>query len=138
MNNLLNNARIWKLSKSLMIVMIFISLSSCSVIGDNAVNLAYDLEAAAQNLKSQKIGSEFVIHFEPVDIEAPSYIDLKDGATLIVYQNGSISFTTYYRQFVDVKTTQVINGIGVTDILVKTIGVRPGNLSDQVLIIELQ
>ncbi len=67
-----------------------------------------------------------------------SYIDLKKDATLIVYQNGGISFTTYYRRFVDVKTTQVINGKGNTDILVKTIGVGPGNLSDEVLLIELK
>lgn len=171
MSYILNNARILKLSKSFMIVMIFISLTSCSLTVDNAVNLAYNLEAAAKELKSQEIGSEFVINFEPVDTEAPftilvlsekgvtfdeliekgldslivedlfpqlSYIDLKNGATLIVYQNGSISFTTHYRRFVDVKTTQVINSIGVTDILVKTIGIGPGNLSDEVLLIELQ
>ena len=171
MSYILNNARILKLSKSFIIVMIFISLTSCSLTSDNAANLAYDLETAAKELKSQENGSEFVINFEPVDTEAPftilvlsekgvtfdeliekgldsllvedlfpqlSYIDLKNRATLIVYQNGSISFTTYYRRFVDVKTTQVINGIGVTDILVKTIGVGPGNLSDEVLLIELQ
>jgi hypothetical protein len=123
------------------------------------------------NLNLKKIGSEYVISFEPIDTKAPftililsekgvtfdelidkgldslivedlfpqlSYIDLKNNATLIVYQNGSISFTTYYRQFVDVKTTQVINSTGVTDILVKTVGIGPGKVSDEVLLIELQ
>jgi hypothetical protein len=170
MNYILNNARILKLSKSLMIGLFFISLTSCSLTRDNAVNLAYNLEAAAKKLKSQEIGSEFVINFEPVDTEAPftilvlsekgvtfdelieigldslivedlfpqlSYIDLKNGATLIVYQNASISFTTHYKRFVDVKTTQVISSLGVTDILVKTIGIGQGNLSDEVLLIEL-
>lgn len=151
--------------------MMFISLTSCSLIRDNAVNLAYDLEVAAKKLKSQEIGSEFLINFEPVDTEAPftilvvsekgvtfdeliengldslivedlfpqlSYIDLKNSATLVVYQSGGIRFTTYYRRFVDVKTTQVINSIGLTDILVKTIGVSPGKFSDEVLLIELQ
>ena len=67
-----------------------------------------------------------------------SYIDLKNKATSVVYQNGTISFTTYYRRFVDVNTTQIIKGKGDTDILVKTIGVGPGNNSDEVLLIELQ
>ena len=67
-----------------------------------------------------------------------SYIDLKNRATSVVYQNGKISFTTYYRRFVDVTTTQIINGKGNTDILVKTIGVGPGNVTDEVLLIELQ
>lgn len=171
MNRMLNNAKILKLSQSLTIVILFIILTSCSLIGDNAVNFAYDLEAAAKELKSQEIGSEFVINFEPIDKEAPftllmfsekgvtfneliekgldsilvqdlfpqlSYIDLKDGATCVVYQNETISFTTYYRQFVDVNTTQIINGKGDTDILVKTTGVVPGNLTDEVLLIELQ
>jgi len=167
----MSNTTILKLSKSIMIVMIIMSSTSCSFIRDNAVNLAYDLEAAAKTLKSQKIGSEFVINYKPLDTEAPftilifsekgvtfdeliekgldplvvenlfpqlSYIDLKDRATLIVYQNETISFTTYYRRFVDVNTTQIINGKGNTDILVKTIGVGPGNLSDEILLIELQ
>ncbi|UQD56534.1 hypothetical protein [Flavobacterium sp. K5-23] len=159
-----------KLSKSFMIAMIIISSISCSFLRDNAVNLAYDLEAASKTLKPLKIGSEYVINFEPADTEAPftililsekgvtfneliekgldpllvedlfpqlSYIDLKNGATSVVYQNGTISFTTYYRRFVDVATTQIINGKGNTDILVKTIGVAPGNLSNEVLLIEL-
>ena len=67
-----------------------------------------------------------------------SYIDLKNKATSVVYQNGTISFTTYYRRFVDVNTTQIIKGKGDTDILVKTIGAGPGNNSDEVLLIELQ
>jgi hypothetical protein len=171
MKNILNNTGILKLSKSFMIVMIINFSISCSVMRDNAVNLAYNLEAAAKTLKSQKIGSEFVINFEPIDTEAPftilifsengvtfnelikkgldsllvedlfpqlSYINLKDGATLIVYQNGTISFTTYYRRFVDVNTTQIINGKGNTDIIVKTIGVGTGNITDEVLLIELQ
>lgn len=171
MNYNLTNAGILKLSKTFMILILFISLTSCSLIHDNAVNLAYDLEKAAKKLKSQEIGSEFIINFEPVDTESPftilvlsekgvtfdeliekgldslivedlfpqlSYIDLKKRATLIVYQNGSISFTTYYRRFVDVKTTQVINSIGDTEILVKTIGIGAGNLSDEVLLIELK
>ena len=171
MENVLNNTRILKLSKLFMIVMIINFSTSCSLTSDNAVNLAYDLEEAAKSLKSQKIGSEFVINFEPIDTEAPftilifsekgvtfseliekgldsllvedlfpqlSYIDLKDRATGVVYQNGTISFTTYYRRFVDVNTTQIINGTGVTDILVKTIGVNPGNVTDEVLLIELQ
>jgi hypothetical protein len=54
-----------------------------------------------------------------------------------VYQNASISFTTHYKGFVDVKTTEVISSFGVTDILVKTIGIGQGNLSDEVLLIEL-
>lgn len=171
MNRILNNPKILKLSQSLTIVMFFIFFTSCSLIGDNAVNFAYDLEAAAKKLKSQKIGSEFVINFEPIDKEAPftllifskkgvtfseliekgldsilvqdlfpqlSYIDLKNSATSVVYQNETISFTSYYRRFVDVNTTQIINGKGNTDILVKTIGVSPGNLTDEVLLIELQ
>lgn len=172
MKNILNNTRILKLSKLFMIVMIINFSTSCSFIRDNAVNLAYDLEAAAKKLKSQKIGGEFVINFEPIDLETPftilmfsengvtfneliekgldtlvvenlfpqlSYIDLKDRATLIVYQNETISFTTYYRRFVDVNTTQIINGKGNTDIIVKTIGVVPGNITDdEVLLIELQ
>jgi hypothetical protein len=154
-----------------MIVMFIISSASCSLISDNAVNLAYDLEAAAKVLKSQKFGSEFVINYEPIDTEAPftilvlsekgvtfdeliekgldslvveelypqlSYIDLRDRATLIVYQNGTFSFTSYYRGFVDVNTTQIISGKGNTDILVKTIGVGSGNVSDEVLLIELK
>ena len=166
-----NTTKILTLSKSFMIVLIVICLTSCSFMRDNAVNLAYNLEAAAKKLKSQEIGSEFVINFEPKDSEAPftvlifsekgvtfneliekgldsllveelfpqlSYIDLKNRATSVVYQNGIISFTTYYRRFVDVNTTQIINGKGVTDILVKTIGVGPGNVSDEVLLIELQ
>lgn len=99
------------------------------------------MEAVAQTLKSQKIGSEFVINFEPIDKKAPftilmlsekgvifkeliekgldsilvedlfpqlSYIDLKNSATSVVYQNGTISFTSYYRRFVDVHSTQII------------------------------
>ena len=66
-----------------------------------------------------------------------SYIDLKNRATSVVYQNGTISFTTYYRRFLDVNTTQIINGKGDTDIRVKTIGVGPGNVTDEVLLIEL-
>ena len=171
MKKILNNTRILKLSKLFMIVMIINFSTSCSFTSDNAVNFAYDLEAAAKTLKSQKIGSEFVINFAPIDTEAPftilifsengvtfneliekgldsllvedlfpqlSYIDLKNSATSVVYQNGTISFTTYYRRFVDVNTTQIIKGKGDTDILVKTIGVGPGNNSDEVLLIELQ
>ena len=171
MKKILNNTRILKLSKLFMIVMIINFLTSCSLINDNAVNFAYDLEAAAKALKSQKIGSEFVINFTPIDKEAPftilmfsengvtfneliekgldsllvedlfpqlSYIDLKNSATSVVYQNGTISFTTYYKRFVDVNTTQIINGKGDTDIIVKTIGVGPGDISDEVLLIELQ
>ena len=171
MKSILNNTRILRLSKLFMIVMIINFSTSCSFTSDNAVNLAYDLEAAAKTLKSQKIGSEFVINFAPIDSEAPftilifsengvtfneliekgldsllveelfpqlSYIDLKNRATSVVYQNGTISFTTYYRRFVDVNTTQIINGKGDTDIFVKTIGVGPGNFSDEVLLIELQ
>lgn len=67
-----------------------------------------------------------------------SYIDLKDRATMVVYQNGTISFTTYYRRYVDVKTTQMISGKGNTEITVKTIGVGKGNITDEVLLIELQ
>jgi len=171
MKKTLNNTRILKLSKLFMIVMIINFSTSCSFINDNAVNFAYDLEAAAKALKSQKIGSEFVINFTPIDTEAPftilmfsengvtfneliekgldsllvedlfpqlSYIDLKNSATSVVYQNGTISFTTYYKRFVDVNTTQIINGKGDTDIIVKTIGVGPGDISDEVLLIELQ
>jgi hypothetical protein len=171
MKKILNNTRILKLSKLFMIVMIINFSTSCSFINDNAVNFAYDLEAAAKALKSQKIGSEFVINFTPIDTEAPftilmfsengvtfneliekgldsllvedlfpqlSYIDLKNSATSVVYQNGTISFTTYYKRFVDVNTTQIINGKGDTDIIVKTIGVGPGDISDEVLLIELQ
>ena len=168
MKKILNNTRMLKLSKLFMII---VFSTSCSFTSDNAVNFAYDLEAAAKTLKSQKIGSEFVINFVPIDIEAPftilifsengvtfneliekgldsllveelfpqlSYIDLKNSATSVVYQNGTISFTTYYRRFVDVNTTQIIYGKGDTDILVKTIGVGLGNDSDEVLLIELQ
>ena len=171
MKKTLNNTRILKLSKLFMIVMIINFSTSCSFINDNAVNFAYDLEVAAKALKSQKIGSEFVINFTPIDTEAPftilmfpengvtfneliekgldsllvedlfpqlSYIDLKNSATSVVYQNGTISFTTYYKRFVDVNTTQIINGKGDTDIIVKTIGVGPGDISDEVLLIELQ
>jgi len=171
MKKTLNNTRILKLSKLFMIVMIINFSTSCSFINDNAVNFAYDLEAAAKALKSQKIGSEFVINFTPIDTEAPftilmfsengvtfneliekgldsllvedlfpqlSYIDLKNSATSVVYQNGTISFTTYYKRFVDVNTTQIINGKGDTDIIVKTIGIGPGDISDEVLLIELQ
>ena len=35
-------------------------------------------------------------------------------------------------------TTQIINGKGNTDIIVKTIGVGTGNITDEVLLIELQ
>ena len=159
-----------KLLKPLLIVIVIVFATSCSFTRDNAVNLAYDLESAAKTLKTQEIGGEFVINFEPIDAEAPftilifseegvtsneliekgldsllvedlfpqlSYIDLKNSATCVVYQNGTISFTTYYRRFVDVTTTQMINGKCKTDILVKTIGVGPGNLSDEVLLIEL-
>jgi hypothetical protein len=54
MSYLQNNARILKPLKSLLIVLIFISLSSCSQISDNAVNIAHDLETAANELKSKK------------------------------------------------------------------------------------
>lgn len=171
MNNRLNNSKILRLSKSFTIAILILSLTSCSLTSDNAVKLAYDLEEAANELKSKVTGSEFVINFEPIDVEAPftilllsengvtydeliekgvdslivedlfpqlSYIDLKERATLIVYQNGSISFTTYYRRFVDVKSTQVISGTGNTDILLKTVGLGQGNLSDEVLLIELK
>jgi hypothetical protein len=67
-----------------------------------------------------------------------SHIDLKERATLIVYQNGTISYTTHYRRFVDVKTTQIISGKGNTEITVKTIGVGKGNVTDEVLLVELQ
>lgn len=67
-----------------------------------------------------------------------SYIDLKNGATLIVYQNGKINFTTYYRQFVDVSSTQIVNGTGKCNIVVKKTGVGPGHLTGEVILIELR
>lgn len=67
-----------------------------------------------------------------------SYIDLKNGATLIVYQNGGISFTTYYRRFVDVKATQIINGTGNSDIVVKKTGVGPGHFTEEIIQVELR
>uniref|UniRef100_UPI00404B4FAD hypothetical protein n=1 Tax=Flavobacterium sp. TaxID=239 RepID=UPI00404B4FAD len=160
-----------KLTKPLVLFTLMVFSVSCSVIYDNSNILANELESAAKKLKSQKIGSEVTINFEPVDQEAPftililsengvtfdeliekgldsllvadlfprlSYIDLKNSATCVIYQNKEISFTTYYRQFVDVASTQIISGKGATDILVKTIGVRPGNVTDEVLLIELQ
>ncbi|TRO64510.1 hypothetical protein [Christiangramia sabulilitoris] len=171
MKNKLNSNRIFKISKSIIIILIINFSTSCSFTRDNAVNLAYELEAAAETLKSQKIGNEFVINFEPIDSEATftilmfsengvtfneliekgldsllvedlypqlDYINLKNRATSVVYQNGAISFTTYYRRFVDVAATQIINGKGNTDIIVKSIGVGPGNITDEVLLIELQ
>lgn len=138
---------------------------------DNAMRMSNALEEAAKSLKSEDIGSEIVVTFEPKDEAAPftvlvlsengvtydeliergldrlivedlfpqlSHIDLKERATLIVYQNGAISYTTHYRRFVDVKTTQIISGKGDTDISVKTIEVAKGNGTDEVVLIELQ
>ena len=78
------------------------------------------------------------LHIFTIRFNQSKYIDLKNRATSVVYQNGTISFTTYYRRFVDVNTTQIINGKGNTDIIVKTIGVGTGNITDEVLLIELQ
>lgn len=171
MNTSQQNVNVLKGSILLMIAIVLISLTSCSLTSDNATKFAYQIETAAKELKPKGIGSEFVINFEPIDIEAPftilvlsengvtyeeliekgidslivkdlfpqlSYIDLKDRATLVVYQNGSMSFTTYYRRFVDVKNTQVIKGAGNTDILLKSVGLAKGNLSNEVLLVELQ
>jgi hypothetical protein len=169
MKGLPNIIKSLQLLKGLGIVIIILISTSCST--DNAVKLAYNLETAAETLKSQEIGSELVIKFKPTDTETPftilmlsekgvnfnelieigldslvvenlfpqlSHINLKDGATLIVYQNGTISFTTYYRRFVDVNTTQIINGKGITNILVKKVGVGLGNLTNEILFIELK
>jgi hypothetical protein len=67
-----------------------------------------------------------------------SYIDLKDNATSVVYQNGKISFSTFYKRFVDVTTAQIISGQGNINITVKSLGVGLGNLGDEVLLIELK
>lgn len=67
-----------------------------------------------------------------------SYIDLKNKATLIVYQNGEISFTSCYRGFVDVTATQIVNGTGNCNIVVKKTGVGPGHITGEVILIELR
>jgi hypothetical protein len=67
-----------------------------------------------------------------------SYVDLKDRSALIVYQNDKISFTTYYRRFVDVNETQIINGRGATDITVTKIGEGPGHIKDKIILVTLE
>jgi hypothetical protein len=163
--------KILKLTNRLWLFTLMVFSVSCSVISDNSNILSSELESAAQELKSQKVGSEVTINFEPNDDEAPftililsekgvtfdaliergldsllvadlfprlSHIDLKNSATCVIYQNQEISYTTYYRRFVDVKTTQIISGKGATDIVVKKIGVGPGNITEEVILIELQ
>ncbi len=140
------------------IILLIVCTTGCSALKDNATILAYELESAADELKSQTNGSTYLIHYEPMDTSLPytilffnddgikeadllqkgldtatvkdlypqlSYIDLKDRATCVVNQKGIISFTTYYRRFVDVKDDQVITGKGNMDILVKKMGVTP-------------
>ena len=66
-----------------------------------------------------------------------SYIDLKGGAALIVYQQGKITFTTYYRRFVEVSDIQVVSATGDKDIVVKKIGTTNGAFTDKVIVVEL-
>ncbi len=159
-----------KLSKVLFLSIIVISIASCSFSRDNAASLAYDLEDAAEKLKTQDIGAEQPINFKPKDKQSPfvilittergvtkdeliakgldativndlysklNYINLRNSATIVVFQNGEISFTTYYRRFVEVDATQIIESKGNTEIIVKTKGVTKGHLTDEVLLIDL-
>ena len=184
MGRLMNNIKTLTVKKSLMMVLIIISSTftiylivffamSLSFKSNNSQVMGGGLHSAYKTLKSQKIGSEFVISFEPVNTEAPftilmlsgngvtfdeliekgldslivedlfpqiqlSYIDLKNISRLIVYQNDTISLTTLHRRWVDVKTTQIINGTGNTDIIVQTIGRSPRKRTSGILLIELK
>ena len=105
MKNILNNTGILKLSKSFMIVMIINFSISCSVMRDNAVNLAYDLEAAAKTLKSQKIGSEFVINYKPLDTEAPF--------TILIFSEKGVTFDELIEKGLDPTVAKELGEIEV-------------------------
>ena len=189
MGRLMNNIKTLTVKKSLMMVLIIISSTftiylivffamSLSFKSNNSQVMGGGLHSAYKTLKSQKIGSEFVITYEPVDTLAPFTIlilsgngvtfdeliekgldslivedlfsqlqlsniikssgELKNISRLIVYQNDTISFATAYRRWVDVKTTQIINGTGDTDIIVQTIGRSPRKRTSGILLIELK
>ena len=89
--------------------------------------------ATAADLISKGLDSAFVKDLYP----QLSYIDLKEGATLIVYQQSRISFTTYYRRFVDVSELQIVTATGDKDIVVKKIGMGPGAFTPEVVMIVL-
>ncbi len=118
-----------------LIVLVIVFYTGCFFF-DNATKLAYQLESASKKLKSQKNGSQIIIHYESEDGKAPFTILLVRGG-LNVYQNGTESNTSYHCRFVDVVTTQTINGIGNADIVVKKVGVGPGDFSKEVVLIEL-
>jgi hypothetical protein len=63
--------------------------------------------------------------------------DLRKGAALIVYQNGIMSFATYHGRFVDVAATQIINGTGNTDIVVKKNGINISPFTEELSLVEL-
>ncbi len=156
-------------------ILLVVCITGCSALKDNATIIAYELESAADELKSQPNGSTYLMHYEPRDTTLPftllffnedgikeadllqkgldtatvkdlypqlSYINLKSRATCIVYQNGMVSFTTYYREFVDVKDDLVISGKGKIAILVKKIGVAPYHKKEEadkeIILIEME
>ena len=119
-----------------LIVPVIVFCTGCSLT-DNSTKLAYQLESISQKLKSQKNGSEIIIHYETEDGKAPFTILIEPEGGITVYQNGTESNTTYSRRFADVVTTQTIKGIGSADIVVKKVGVGPGNFSKEVVLIEL-
>jgi hypothetical protein len=118
-----------------LMVLVIVFCTGC-FLTDNATTLAYQLESISKKLKSQKNGSEVVIHYKAEDAKAPFTILLVPGG-LNVYQNGTESNTSYHCRFVDVVTTQTINGIGKRDIVVKKVGVRPGQFTKEVVLVEL-
>lgn len=165
MIDLVKNNHISTIQKFLLIVLLVVFCTGCELFSDNATRLAFRLESAFNILKSQKNGSVVIIPYESDDSKAPFTILIipKNGTTsdelyrngldsnivehlfgikkeggLIVFQNGNISNTTYYRNFVEVTATQIIKGSGKIDIVVKKVGVGPGTLTKEVMLIELR
>ena len=146
-----------------LIVLVIVFCTACSLT-DNSTRLANQLESASKELKTKKNGSEIIIHYKTEDNNAPFTIlltsekgvtsnelykrgldssfvehlfDLKKGAALAVFQHCIISSTSYYLRFVDVAATQIIKGIGKTDIVVKKVDVSRGRFTEKVTLIEL-
>ncbi len=84
-----------------LIVPVIVFCTGCSLT-DNSTKLAYQLESISQKIKSQKNGSEIIIHYETEDGKAPFTILIEPEGGITVYQNGTESNTTYSRRFADV------------------------------------
>jgi hypothetical protein len=72
-----------------LIILVIIFCTGC-FLTDNATKLAYQLESASKKLKSQKNGSEIIIHYETEDSKAPFTI-------LILPENGVTSDELYQK-----------------------------------------